>query len=129
MRLVMDDKERKRRLAYAIRSAREEAGLTPPELAKLLTKSRGTVNKWEAAESAPSLLDLAPLCVALKVRPELFADLPPVPRSPVADYLVAEAVREGLAEGRRRARRPRVAEGSSMLRLSPERLSPEGEPG
>lgn len=126
LRLVMDDPERKRRLAYAIRSAREQAELTPPQLAARLDRNRGTVNKWEAGESAPSLLDLGPLCAALGVRPELFADLPAVPRSPVSEYLVGDAVKKGLAEGIRRARRPRSTEAPSTPQPSPLRPVPEG---
>ncbi len=101
------DSDRKTRLAYAIRKAREARGLTPPQLAVALGRSRGTINDWESGKSAPSLLDLGPLCEALGVDARLFAVLPSEPRSPVEDFLVTVAVEEGEAEGRRRAaRRP-----------------------
>jgi transcriptional regulator with XRE-family HTH domain len=105
---VLSEEERKARLAYAIRTARERRGMTPPQLAARIGRGRGTVNSWESGESVPSLLDLGPLCAALQVDPRLFADLPPIPPSPVDEYLVGQAVAEGVEEGRRRAARPRV---------------------
>src|SRR3990167_5435916 len=99
------DGDRKQRLAYAIRTARERRNLTPPQLAERMGRSRGTINDWENGKSAPSLLDLGALCSALLVDPRLFADLPPVPVSPVYEYLVEEAAQEGIAEGKRRGPR------------------------
>lgn len=112
LRPVLSEKERKARLAYAIRTAREARGLTPPQLAQRMGRQRGTVNKWESGASAPSLLDLGPLCEALAVDARLFADLPAIPPpSPVLEYLVAEevlaeAAESGVREGVRRASRP-----------------------
>lgn len=100
---VGSDLDRKARLAYAIRYAREQRQMTPPQLAERLGRSRGTINDWESGKSAPSLLDLGPLCEVLGADPRLFADLPPEPVSPVDEYLVAQTVQEGLAEGVRRA--------------------------
>jgi transcriptional regulator with XRE-family HTH domain len=107
LRVVISDTERKSRLAYAIRHARERRGMTPPQLAEAVGRGRGTVNDWEAGKSAPSLLDLGPLCAALKVDPRLFADLPEEPASPVDDYLI-QVASEGVQEGLRRAKRPRL---------------------
>lgn len=107
LRVVISDTERKARLAYAIRRAREQRGMTPPQLAAAVGRGRGTINDWEAGKSAPSLLDLGPLCVALGVDPRLFADLPEEPPSPVDEYLVQTA-RQGVEEGLRRAKRPRL---------------------
>jgi transcriptional regulator with XRE-family HTH domain len=75
--VVLDDPTRKARLAYAIRSARDRRGLTPPQLADRLHVGRGTVNKWESGEQVPNLLMLGPLCEALGVDANLFAVLPP----------------------------------------------------
>lgn len=99
------DGDRKQRLAYAIKTARERRGLSPPQLAERIGRSRGTINDWESGQSAPSLLDLGLLCTALGVDPRLFADLPPIPASPVDEYLVEEAVHEGIEEGKRRVPR------------------------
>jgi transcriptional regulator with XRE-family HTH domain len=77
--VVLDDPTRKARLAYAIRSARDRRGLTPPQLADRLHVGRGTVNKWESGEQVPNLLMLGPLCEALGVDANLFAVLPPIP--------------------------------------------------
>lgn len=110
--LVEVDAERKERLAYAIRTARERRDMTPPQLAERLGRSRGTINDWESGKSAPSLLDLGPLCRVLGADPRLFADLPPIPASPVDEYLVEQAVAEGLEEGLRRAARKRAKRGA-----------------
>jgi transcriptional regulator with XRE-family HTH domain len=82
------DIERKRRIAYAIRSAREVRGLSRPELAGLVGVGRGAVSDWENAETLPSLLNLGPLCDALQVDADLFAHPPEVPESPVSRYLL-----------------------------------------
>lgn len=106
----MDDSaesQRRTALAYAIRRAREKRGLTPPKLAALIHVGRDTVNDWEAARSVPSMLYLGPLCEALRVDPRLFADLPEEPPSPVDEYLV-DVARQGVEEGLRRAKRPRL---------------------
>lgn len=121
----MTDIERKQRIAYAIRSAREERGLSRPELAGLVGVGRGAVNDWENGESLPSLLNLGPLCDALGVHADLFAHPPEIPVSPVRQYLreVAEraadaAVDEALARrssdaagADREAPRPQVEPG------------------
>ncbi len=114
--LLPVDSDRKERLAYAIRTARERRDLTPPQLAERMGRSRGTINDWESGKSAPSLLDLGALCAALMVDPRLFADLPPVPVSPVDEYLVEEAALAGIAEGKRRVPRKSRAGGQGPSR-------------
>jgi transcriptional regulator with XRE-family HTH domain len=113
--------DRKRRLGYAIRRAREQRRLSPPQLADLIGVGRDTVNAWERGDSVPSMLHLGPLCAALMVDPRLFADLPEEPPSPVDQYLVdladvqAATVR-GIARGMEpkppRRGAPRADEGS-----------------
>lgn len=99
--------ERKRRLGYAIRRAREKRELTPPQLAERVGVGRGTINDWESGVSVPSMLYLGPLCAALQVDARLFADLPEEPPSPVDDYLlVDEATARGAARARRQPRPP-----------------------
>lgn len=88
LNVVLDDQSRKARLAYAIRSARDKRGLTPPQLADRLNVARGTVNKWESGEQVPSLLMLGPLCAALGVDANLFAVLPPIPAWEGESYLM-----------------------------------------
>ena len=101
--VVLDDPTRKARLAYAIRSARERRGLTPPQLAAKLNVGRGAVNKWESGESSPSLLMLGPLCDALGVDANLFAVLPPIPAWEGESYLMDDpadrAALAALSEG------------------------------
>ena len=101
------ESERKLRLAYAIRTAREARSMTPPQLAEKLNISRGTVNKWEAGEAVPSLLMLGPLSEALGVDPTLFVELPAVPDSPIRRFL-RSALAEGVHEGLVRSRQPRA---------------------
>jgi transcriptional regulator with XRE-family HTH domain len=84
----MTDIERKRRIAYAIRSAREARGLSRPQLAAAVGVGRGAVSDWENGETLPSLLNLGPICDALEVDANLFAHPPEIPASPVLDFLL-----------------------------------------
>lgn len=120
----LSEEERKRRIAYVIRSARERRGLTPPVLADRVGRSRGTVNDWERGDSTPSLVDLGPLCRALGLDPRAFAELPAIPPDPVAEFLLA-AADSGFEEGVRRARRRQAAPDPGTPPRSPRR-SPRG---
>jgi transcriptional regulator with XRE-family HTH domain len=111
--LVLSEEERKARLAYWIRDIRFRRGLKPPGLAERIGVSRSTVNKWESGEQVPSMIWLGPLATALSVDPRLFADLPEIPPSGAAEYLVEDAVAAGYLEGAARARRPRGGEAPS----------------
>lgn len=105
---VLSEEERKARLAYWIRDMRFQRRLTPPGLAELVGVSRSTVNKWEAGDQVPSMIWLGPLATALRVDPRLFADLPPIPPSAAAEYLVREAGESGIDEGIRRGQERRA---------------------
>lgn len=94
---VHRDAELKARLARAIQDAREQAGLSRPELARLVGVQRGAVNAWEKGTSVPSLLNLGALCDALQVTADLFAHPPAIPTSPVARYRLQP---EGKDDGR-----------------------------
>lgn len=122
--LMLDEKERAARLAYWLRDVRVHRNISPPELASRIGASRGTINKWEAAIQIPSMIWLGPICSALSVDPRLFADLPPIPPTPASEYLVGEAVAEGLEQGKTRARRPRAGEAPS----APQPLRPPRSP-
>lgn len=122
---VLTEEERKARIAYAIESAMLRRGMTPPQLAAKVGRSRGTVNDWVAKRSTPSLVDLGPLCAALNVKPELFAELPPIPADPLADYLL-DAIESGGEEGLRRGR-SRRRRAPDTPEPSPLRPLPEGE--
>jgi transcriptional regulator with XRE-family HTH domain len=104
LQIVIDDPTRKARFAYAIRTARERRGLTPPQLAKLLDVQPSTVNAWEhpAKTAAPSILYLGLLCEALGVDANLFAVLPPIPAWEGETYLMDDpaerAARAALAD-------------------------------
>jgi len=73
--------------------------MTPPQLADRLHVARGTVNKWESGEQAPSLLMLGPLCDALGVDANLFAVLPPIPAWEGETYLMDEAADRAALAG------------------------------
>lgn len=100
--VVLTEDERRRRIAYAIRRAREARGKTPPEIAEAVGVGRGTVNDWEAGRSTPSLVHLGPLCLALGVDPQLFAALPAIPEDPLAAFYLQND--ETAAAGTRRRR-------------------------
>lgn len=104
---VLAEEERKRRIAYSIEQGMVRRGMTPPQLATKIGRSRGTVNDWVAGRSTPSLVDLGPLCAALRLDPRLFAELPPIPADPLEGYLL-ETADEAVATGIRRARRRRA---------------------
>lgn len=114
------EQERKRRIAYVIRSTRERRGMTPPQLGAKVGRGRGTINAWESGQSTPSLVDLAPLCLALGLDPAVFAELPAIPADPIAAYLrdaAAEAAEEGAERARTRA--PRAPGTPARLRALP----------
>lgn len=124
----LTEEERKARIAYVIESTRRRRKMSPPQLAELVGRSRGTVNDWEAGRSTPSLVDLGPLCIALGLKPEAFAELPAIPADPLAEYLLP-AAESAVEEGLRRARRPRVVpdpEPPSPSRKRPPRGSGAG---
>ena len=117
---LLPEEERKRRVAYVIATAREKRGMTPPQLAERVGRTRGTVNDWEAGRSTPSLVDLGPLCAALRLEPRAFAELPAIPVDPVAAFLLP-AAESGFDEGVRRARRRRATADPGTPAPSPER--------
>jgi transcriptional regulator with XRE-family HTH domain len=104
---VVPDKQRRDRLAFAIRaamgqrSAQDIADVMEPK------RSKETIARWARGETVPSALDVGPLARALGVRSALLIDPPDLPTYPLADYLIEEAVASGAAEGRRRSREAR----------------------
>jgi len=117
---VHGDAELKLRLAHAIKAAREEAGLTRPQLAKGVGVSRNAVLAWEKGTSVPSMLNLGGLADTLGVSADLFAHPPPVPESSIArwrlqavaeqaaDYAVDEALEQPQPVEAPADRRPRA---------------------
>jgi len=104
---VVPDKQRRDRLAFAIRAAMGQRSAQSIAEAMEPKRSKETVARWARGETVPSALDVGPLARALGVRPVLLIDPPDVPTYPLADYLVDEAVASGVEEGRRRARSER----------------------
>lgn len=111
--LVDGDAEMQRRLAYAIRAAMTAKGWKPPDLARALNRDPSTVTRWVNGESVPNLLMTKPLADALEVRPEFLLDPPPVPEYPLSEYLVREAGAQAVAEGVQQGRRRRRAAGDA----------------
>src|SRR5260221_1995200 len=129
--VVLSEEEREERLAYWIQDAMARRGLTPPRLAVLVGVSRSAVLAWTKGptvkgSSVPSMIHLGPLAAALRVDPRLFADLPPIPPSGAAEYLV-EAAESGVDEGLRRGRaRPTQLDSGKPAR-SPRPRAPRTE--
>lgn len=103
LRLVLSEEERKDRLAYWIGDTIRRRRLSPPKVAAQIGVSRSTVAAWAGGRQVPSLIYLGPLADALGVDPRLFADLPEIPPSGAAQYLVV-AAESGVEEGLRRGR-------------------------
>lgn len=128
--LVLSEQERKDRLAYWIRDTMDRRKMTPPRVALIVGVSRSTVTAWAAGRQVPSLIYLGPLSQALSVDPRLFADLPPIPPSGAAEYLV-DAATSAVDEGVRRGRAPQAPAAADTPAPSPARR-PRGsgaEPG
>jgi transcriptional regulator with XRE-family HTH domain len=85
---LLPEAERRARIAYYIRRGRERRGWSPPQVADAVGRSRGTVNDWESGKSTPSLADLGPICYALRLTPQLFVELPPIPDDQLGPYVV-----------------------------------------
>ena len=117
---MLSEQERKDRLAYWIRDTMDRRRLTPPRVALVVGVSRSTVTAWAAGRQVPSLIYLGPLSQALSVDPRLFADLPPIPPSGAAEYLV-DAATSGVEEGLRRGRTPQGHGAADTPAPSPER--------
>ncbi|NIM04412.1 MAG: helix-turn-helix domain-containing protein [Armatimonadetes bacterium] len=56
-----------RRIGERIRHARSRAGLTQPQLARLLNVSKGIISRWETGLARPSLDRLEPLARRLEI--------------------------------------------------------------
>lgn len=125
---MLTEQERKERIGYVIRTARERRGLTPPELAEKVGRSRGTINDWEAARSSPNMVDLGLICAALEIEPRVFAELPAIPVDPIAEYLIPTAA-SGVEEGMRRGRRRRAAQAPDKPAPSPRPRARDTEAG
>lgn len=104
---VVDDAEQRERFAYALREAMRAVGLTPPKLAAKIDVAAKTVNRWVNGDSLPNVMMVKPLAEALGVRPELVYDPPERPDYPLSEYLLATELHSAVAEGLKRARRPR----------------------
>jgi transcriptional regulator with XRE-family HTH domain len=90
---VVPDKERRDRLAFAIRYAMTNAGMTAEAVAAAMVpkRSKETVARWARGETVPSALDIGPLADALGVESRYLVKPPDVPVYPLAEYLIPEA--------------------------------------
>ena len=64
------------RIGPLIAELRAARGLTQDELAARMGVARNTISRWETGRMVPSLAMLGPLCRTLRVRPEVFVELP-----------------------------------------------------
>ena len=64
------------RIGSLIARIRAARGLTQAELAGRLGVARTTISRWETGTTEPPLRALGPLCHALRVRSDVFVELP-----------------------------------------------------
>jgi transcriptional regulator with XRE-family HTH domain len=95
---VVPDKERRDRLAFAIRAAMGKR--SAEQIAKVMDpkRSKETVARWARGETVPSALDIGPLATALGVKIDFLVRPPALPSYPLDDYLIPEEVAERQAE-------------------------------
>lgn len=125
--LMVDEVERKERLAFAIEAAMAAQGMEDDDLAERIGKSPTTVGRWRRGDTVPSALEILPLATALGVEPRFLLDPPPKPTYPIEEYLVGEAVREGLQLGIRRAAGRVARQPVRGTRARPARPSPHAD--
>lgn len=100
---MVDEVERKERLAFAIEAAMAAQGMEDAELAQLVGKSETTIGRWRRGDTVPNALEILPLATALGVQPRFLMDPPPKPTYPIEEYLVGRTAMEGIELGIRRA--------------------------
>lgn len=76
------------RLGYAVRAAMIARHMSASELARAVRRDPSTVTRWMNGETVPNVLILKQLADALRVKPELFYDPPPLPDYPIDEYLL-----------------------------------------
>lgn len=127
--LMLGEKERRDRFAYALQRALKAQGLSERELAKRMGIDPRKVARWRGGKAIPDYYETLSLAETLGVREDLFRDPPsippppPEPYYPIQEYLIrpevaqhqSELVREAEALGRedleQEAERHRAAEG------------------
>src|SRR6185369_12412485 len=82
---VVPDKERRERLAFAIRAAMGKRSAQDIAVVIEPHRSKETIARWARGETVPSALDVEPLAVALGVTPLFLVSPPDVPTYPLAD--------------------------------------------
>lgn len=106
--LMLGEKERRDRFAYALQRALLKRNMSVRAVAAALNVDPRTVGKWRDGKSLPDIFQTLALAETLKVSENLFRDPPaippppPEPYYPIDEYLL-EAAQSGAAEGHRRA--------------------------
>jgi transcriptional regulator with XRE-family HTH domain len=90
LRIVLDDVERRARLAYAISEAMRRRRLTAPKVGAKIGRSAETVRRWADGRNVPSVLDVGPLADALGVSVDYLVNPLPVPEYAIDDYLIED---------------------------------------
>jgi transcriptional regulator with XRE-family HTH domain len=106
--LMLGEKERRERFAYALQQALRARTMSERELAKRMGIDARRVAKWRSGKGLPDYYEMLALADTLRVKEDLFRNPepvpppPPEPHYPIEDYLL-EAADSGAAEGHRRA--------------------------
>ncbi len=124
--LMLGEKERRDRFAYALRRALLRRDMSVRALAGRLKVDPRTVGKWRDGKSLPDIFQTLALAEVLEVSENLFRDPPaippppPEPYYPIDEYLL-EAGPSGAAEGHRRASKRQPAPAPDTRPGTPER--------
>jgi len=86
-RSMVDDVDRRERFAYALREALRIRKMSQGQLAERIGRAEGTVRRWAAGQTLPSVLEIAPLADALGVEYRYFVKPPEPQPYPVREFL------------------------------------------
>lgn len=103
--LMLGEKERRDRFAYALQQALRVQNMSERELAKRMGIDPRVIAKWRSGKGLPDYYQMLALAETLGVKEDLFRNPPVVPEPPpypIEDYLL-RAADSGAAEGHRRA--------------------------
>lgn len=124
--LMLGEKERRERFAYALQMALRARDLSERQLALKMQVDPRKIARWRSGKGIPDYYETLALAEVLNVSESLFRDPPavppppPEPYYPIEDYLI-EAGPSGAEEGHRRASTRPAAPAPDRRSRTPER--------